>query len=272
MTTEANPRARLRLLQRGDADRIARGGVLPPSLEERLAEAPELQAWRVITGRREEARARLARLQAELERAKEADARSEHQAAFSAKPEKALPRPKAGAVLGRVEEEERRVAYLDRKLLEVSRELLAAAVPHLDEATEQAAKARDEADEQIDGLLVALRTALERRVELGVESGWLDGLLWNGATYAWGAVPHGGRLSPVIGNALLGLQATVEEEREKARGRRAQVERERAQQFDGPGRPKDLTPSAPTPEPVRIGAMQVEPALGKKAEDKEAQR
>jgi hypothetical protein len=243
MSTESTTtRAKLRLHGRGDPERLTRG-VLPPSLVGLMASTPELERWQTIAERCAEQRARFAKTRHELEQAKTADMTAEREAAVSARPEGKLPKPKSPAVPGRLEDEQARLEHLDLELLDAARALLVASLPFLEDAAYAAAHARDEVDDEIDGLLLSLRAALTRQAEVAGEVAWIDSLVWDGIVFGWGALKHGG-LPPTIGQALNNFTAEIEEQRARARARRAQVERDRAAQFAGPGQPRTTSSSS----------------------------
>jgi hypothetical protein len=145
---------------------------LPPSLtalvEERAAQ------HRRVAEKLDALRARRVELATELSRQEEADRQAANEAALAGKTPGR--RQKAARIRGLLEEAEGEVASFEAAVQKSADALLAAAAPHVAEATEKAAVGKEEALARARELLRALDAALEEAAKLTAERLWLGRL------------------------------------------------------------------------------------------------
>lgn len=200
---------------------------LAPILTEKLADTPELRQHRELTGHYTVAVERVTALARELEQVKGEDA--ERRLAALSKGRRPA-KPRADAVEAQLEEARGDVEMLAQVVIESATKLLRVAVPHLDDAAEEARGAVEAALDEVASLIAAATTALDRAEQLAGASGWLAGFVRDGVVVPW---REGQRARPAPSVAQLLGQAgeALAFDRNRVADERERIEQERAEQL-----------------------------------------
>jgi hypothetical protein len=170
------------------------------------ADVPEAARHAELAGHFEKARSEAIAVATKLEQTKRDDEKRRVEALGFGKPS---PSPRSEKIELELRQRRDDVRLLAELLRSSADELLLASVPFVADALTQAEREAEEAVEEVQRLLEAVRAALEEADRLGGEVGWLASLLRSGVVFPFREGTRARVLPSVrqaIGNAIAGLQ------------------------------------------------------------------
>jgi hypothetical protein len=205
----------------GGADEVVRP--IAPTLVRLAAETEQAKRHEALATRYGEARTKLVALGTKLEEARRVDLAEERAAAEAGR--KAKP-AKAEKVEQELDEARRELEVLAELIEESPVALLAAVVPFLPQADEQARAAVEGALTEAHDALLAARSRFDEAATLAAESGWIASLRRDGTVAPWKAV-RGADPTPLAASAVRQALAAFDEDRRRTAEHIEKAARER---------------------------------------------